>query len=49
MADNNYTAKIIRLGIPDRFIEQGSIKELQTECGYNVEGIVKTIQKELLK
>ena len=49
MADNNYTAKIIRLGIPDRFIEQGAIKELQTECGYNVEGIVKTIKIELNK
>lgn len=49
MADNNYTAKIIRLGIPDRFIEQGSIAELQAECGFNVEGIIKIIKKELVK
>jgi len=49
MSDNNYTAKIIRLGIPDKFIEQGSIPELQAECGYNVEGIIKTIKKELIK
>ncbi len=49
MADNNYTSKIIRLGIPDRFVEQGSIPELQAECGYDVAGILNTIRKELKK
>ncbi len=39
MADNNYMAKVKRLGIPDCFVEQGSIKELQNECGYDYKGI----------
>ena len=33
MADNGYTAKIKRLGIPDRFVEQGTLGELYEECG----------------
>ncbi|MCK5838790.1 MAG: 1-deoxy-D-xylulose-5-phosphate synthase [Bacteroidales bacterium] len=45
MADHNYTAHLKRLGIPDKFIEQGTIDELQAECGYDVAGIVKTVKK----
>jgi len=45
MAENSYLSKVIRLGIPDRFIEQGSIAELQSECGFDVEAIVQTIKK----
>jgi 1-deoxy-D-xylulose-5-phosphate synthase len=44
---NNYKAKVVRLGIPDSFIEQGTLSELYDECGYHVEGIIKTA-KELL-
>jgi 1-deoxy-D-xylulose-5-phosphate synthase len=40
MADHHYQAQVVRLGIPDRFIEQGSVGELQHECGYDAEGIV---------
>ena len=42
MADNAYSAKVKRLGIPDRFISQGSQEELFRECGYDVDGIVGT-------
>ena len=35
--------KVIGLGVPDRFIEQGSVKELRAECGFDVENIFKTI------
>ncbi|MFK7758045.1 MAG: 1-deoxy-D-xylulose-5-phosphate synthase [Flavobacteriales bacterium] len=41
MADNGYTAKIKRLGVPDKYIEHGTQKELYSECGYNVEDIKK--------
>lgn len=44
MADNGYSAKIKRLGIPDRFIEQGTIAELSRECGYDPEGIIKEVK-----
>jgi 1-deoxy-D-xylulose-5-phosphate synthase len=39
MNDNSYKAKVVRLGIPDRFIEHGSQEELYRECGYDAEGI----------
>lgn len=39
MADHHYSAKIIRLGIPDRFVEHGTQIELYHECGYDKEGI----------
>jgi 1-deoxy-D-xylulose-5-phosphate synthase len=42
MSDHNYHAELVRLGIPDRFIEQGSVGELQQECGYDVNGIVQS-------
>jgi 1-deoxy-D-xylulose-5-phosphate synthase len=45
MADNGYSAKVIRLGIPDRFIGQGSQEDLFRECGYDVQGIVKSARK----
>jgi 1-deoxy-D-xylulose-5-phosphate synthase len=45
MADNDYKAKVIRLGIPDRFIQHGSITELQHECGYDTDSIVETVRK----
>jgi 1-deoxy-D-xylulose-5-phosphate synthase len=43
MADHNYKAKLIRLGIPDRFVEQGSVGELWRECGFDAEGIVEKV------
>lgn len=35
-AKNDYTLKITILGIPDRFIEQATVTELQQECGIDV-------------
>ena len=42
MADNNYAAQVKRLGIPDDFIEHGEQSELHIECGFDVDGIIKT-------
>ncbi len=42
MADHGYLAKVVRLGIPDRFIEHGSQEELYAECGFDVAGIFKS-------
>ncbi|MEZ5071203.1 MAG: 1-deoxy-D-xylulose-5-phosphate synthase [Bacteroidales bacterium] len=39
MNDNSYQAKVLRLGIPDRFIEHGTQAELIRQCGYDAEGI----------
>ncbi len=42
---NNYNVKISSLGIPDRFVEQGTIAELQAQCGFDTEGIYRAIKK----
>jgi 1-deoxy-D-xylulose-5-phosphate synthase len=42
--EHGYTSEVKRLGIPDRFIEQGTIKELHHECGIDVEGIISTLR-----
>ena len=42
MAENNKQAQVVRLGIPDRYIEHGSQAQLYKECGYDVDAIVKT-------
>lgn len=45
MADNNYTAQVIRLGIPDRFIEHGEQPELYRECNFDAQAIVEISKK----
>ena len=49
MAENGYAAKVTRLGIPDQFIEHGSQAELHAECAYDVENIIKAVQKMVSK
>jgi 1-deoxy-D-xylulose-5-phosphate synthase len=38
---HGYTPILLRLGIPDRFIEQGTIQELHVECGFDDESIYR--------
>ena len=45
MADNGYQPHITRMGLPDEFIEHGSVPELCRLCGIDVESIVKEIVK----
>lgn len=45
MADNNYSAKMIRLGIPDKIIEHGEQPELWAECGYDTLSIINAVKK----
>jgi 1-deoxy-D-xylulose-5-phosphate synthase len=47
MGDHGYSAQVKRLGIPDRWIEHGSQKELYVECGYDDKALVAAV-KELL-
>ena len=49
MADHGYMARVIRLGIPDHFIEQGSVAELHHECGFDTEGIIVGARKMMEK
>ena len=43
MNDHGYSPKIQRLGLPDSFIEHGTVKELQHIVGIDEEGIKKAI------
>lgn len=43
-ADNGYAKRITRLGIPDKFIEHGTPKELYNIVGLDTEGIIKAIK-----
>jgi len=45
--DHGYPVEIIRLGIPDYFVEHGSQQELWHECGYDVAGIEQAIVQAL--
>ena len=45
MADQGYTSKVVRLGIPDKIIEHGEQSELWAECGYDAAGIVETVKQ----
>ena len=39
MNDNSYKAKVIRLGIPVKFVDHGTQEELYKECGFDANGI----------
>lgn len=43
IASKSNKLKVVGLGVPDRFIEQGTVSELIQECGYDQEGIYNTI------
>ena len=43
MNDNNYSPRIIRLGLSDKFVEHGTVDELFEACGLNKDAIKKVI------
>ena len=43
MADHGYSPRVKRIGVSDRFIEQGSIPELYKLCGMDAESIYQCI------
>ncbi len=47
MADNGYSARITRLGMPDEYIEHGEQSELYRECGYDTQGIITAVEELL--
>ncbi len=46
MAERGAKVKVVPVGIPDHFIEQGTQKELRQECGLDKEDIYNLIAKE---
>ena len=45
MSDNGYTPHVERIGVPDQFIEHGTVQQLYHVCGMDEEGIMATISK----
>jgi 1-deoxy-D-xylulose-5-phosphate synthase len=45
MADHNYSAQVVRLGIPDEVIEHGEQPELWAECGYDAASIIEAVKE----
>ncbi|MDC0201729.1 1-deoxy-D-xylulose-5-phosphate synthase [Flavobacteriales bacterium] len=45
MADNKYKSEIVRLGIPDEFINHGTQEQLYEECYFDVKAIKETVYK----
>ena len=44
IADNGLSNTLTGLGIPDRFVEQGTPAELYSECGFSSDDILKCIE-----
>ena len=49
VAMHGTSVRVRPLGIPDRFIGQGSQKELREECGYDSKGILTVLEEEMSK
>lgn len=43
MNEHGFTPRITRMGLPDKFVEQGTVKELRTLCGIDIESIKQAI------
>lgn len=49
MEDNGQHLDIVRLGLPDHFVEHGAVAQLQSIVGIDAEGIRRTIEETLRK
>lgn len=49
MEDNGQHLDIVRLGLPDHFVEHGTVAQLQSIVGIDTEGIRRTIKETLRK
>ncbi|SHE75510.1 1-deoxy-D-xylulose-5-phosphate synthase [Flavisolibacter ginsengisoli] len=48
MAEHGYKNELRMLGIPDRVVEHGTLKDLHRECGYDEQGIANAV-REMVK
>ncbi len=44
MADKGYQPKVVRLGLPDKFVEHGTVEEERRLCGIDNESLLKDIE-----
>ena len=48
MADHGYAPRVRRIGIPDRFVEHGTVDQLYAICGMDKAGICQAVE-EMMK
>jgi len=48
-SENNYNPTVKRVGLPDQFVEHGSVAELHQLCGLDKKGIEKVVRELLSK
>lgn len=46
-SDNNYHLKVVRLGIPDKYIHHGTVEQLHKECGFDADSIAAKVAELL--
>jgi 1-deoxy-D-xylulose-5-phosphate synthase len=44
MNENGYQSSVKRMGVPDRFVEQGTQQELYNECGFDTDSIYRIVK-----
>jgi len=49
MADHNYHTQVVRLGIPDKYVQHGTQAELYKDCNYDKDAMVKSAEKMIGK
>lgn len=49
MADHNYNSQVVRLGIPDEFIDHGEQPELWALCGFDTNAIITAVKKTAVR
>lgn len=47
LADMGYSGKVIRLGVPDKWVHQGKVAQLKQLCGYDAEAIVNAVKSNI--
>lgn len=45
LQDHGYRGRVVRLGVPDEWIQQGKVAELHHLCGYDAEAIAAAVEK----
>ncbi len=49
LADNGYQVPVTRLGLPDHFVEHGTVAELRAQCGLDAESIAGVLRKTAIQ
>ena len=45
ISEKNYSIQVKRLGVPDKFVDHGTVEELYKECGMDCDSIVSTVKE----